>query len=96
MDALSLVQAGFMNVVSVPDGAPASGSNPTDKKFSYLLSAEEHLMNAETIILCTDSDSAGKFLRDELSRRIGREKCFRITYPDGCKDMNDVGSEYRI
>ena len=56
MDALSLVECGFMNVVSVPDGAPAEGSKPSDKKFSYLLSAEEHLMNAETVILCTDSD----------------------------------------
>ena len=90
MDALSLVQAGFNNVVSVPDGATAPNSNPSDRKFSYLLSAEEHLMNAETIILCTDSDGAGKHLRGELSRRIGREKCYRVSYPDGCKDMNDV------
>ena len=83
MDALSLVECGFINTVSVPDGAPAEGTKPSDKKFSYLLSAEEHLMNAETVILCTDSDGAGKHLRDELSRRIGREKCFRVTYPEG-------------
>ena len=90
MDALSLVQCGFMNVVSVPDGAPSAGSKPSNLKFSYLLSAEAHLMNAKTVILCTDSDGAGKQLREELSRRIGREKCFRVVYPDGCKDMNDV------
>ncbi|QDP61133.1 MAG: putative ATP-dependent helicase [Prokaryotic dsDNA virus sp.] len=94
MDALSLVQSGFTNVVSVPDGAPAQGTNPSDKKFSYLMSAEEHLMNANTVILCTDSDGAGKHLREELSRRIGREKCFRVVYPDGCKDMNDVLMQY--
>jgi len=90
MDALSLVQAGFTNVVSVPDGATAPNSNPSDRKFSYLISAEEHLMNAERVILCTDSDGAGKHLRDELSRRIGREKCCRVNYPDDCKDMNEV------
>ena len=90
MDALALVQSGFMNVVSVPDGATAPNSKPSDRKFSYLISAEDHLMSANTIILCTDSDGAGKHLRDELSRRIGREKCFRVVYPDGCKDMNDV------
>ena len=94
MDALALVESGFRNVVSVPDGAPAKGSNPTDRKFSYLISAEEHLMGAETVILCTDSDDAGKYLRDELSRRIGREKCFRITFPLDCKDMNDVLVKY--
>ena len=90
MDALSLVQAGFTNVVSVPDGATAPNSKPSDLKFSYLLSAEEHLMNANTVILCTDNDGAGKHLRDELSRRIGREKCYRVTYPEDCKDMNEV------
>ena len=85
-----MVQAGFTNVVSVPDGATAPNSNPSDRKFSYLISAEEHLMNAEKVILCTDSDGAGKHLRDELSRRIGREKCCRVNYPDDCKDMNEV------
>ena len=90
MDALALVESGFRNVVSVPDGAPAKGTKPTDRKFSYLISAEEHFMKAETVILCTDSDEAGKNLRDELSRRIGREKCFRVTFPLDCKDMNDV------
>ena len=94
MDALSLVQVGFTNVISVPDGATAPNSNPSDRKFSYLLSAEEHLMNAKTVILCTDSDGAGNHLRDELSRRIGREKCFRVNYPDDCKDMNDVLIKY--
>ena len=89
MDALSLVQAGFTNVVSVPDGATQPGTNPSDVKFSYLISAEEHLMGAEKVILCTDSDGAGKHLRDELSRRIGREKCCRVNYPSDCKDMNE-------
>ena len=90
MDALSLVQAGFTNVVSVPDGATQPNTKPSDIKFSYLLSAEEHLMNAKQVILCTDSDGAGQHLRDELSRRIGREKCCRVNYPDDCKDMNEV------
>ena len=94
MDALSLVQAGFTNVVSVPDGATAPNSKPSDRKFSYLISAEEHLMNAEKVILCTDSDGAGQHLRDELSRRIGREKCCRVNYPDDCKDMNEVLVKY--
>ena len=38
-------------------------------------------MNAKTVILCTDSDSAGKFLRDELSRRIGRESVLGLHIP---------------
>ena len=94
MDALSMVQAGFTNVVSVPDGATAPNSNPSDRKFSYLLSAEEHLMGAKQVILCTDSDRAGQHLRDELSRRIGREKCCKVEFPHDCKDMNEVLTKY--
>ena len=94
MDALSMVQAGFTNVVSVPDGATAPNSNPSDRKFSYLLSAEEYLMGAKQVILCTDSDKAGQHLRDELSRRIGREKCCKVEFPHDCKDMNEVLTKY--
>ena len=94
LDALSLVEAGYNNVVSVPDGAIAPNSNPSDKKFSYLLSAEEHLMNATTVILAMDDDPAGHAMRDELSRRIGREKCYRVIYPTDCKDMNEVLMKY--
>ena len=90
MDTLSLVECGYNNVVSCPDGAPAPDSNPSDRKFSFLLSAEESLMGANMVILATDNDPAGYKLRDELSRRIGRERCCRVTYPDDCKDMNDV------
>ena len=90
MDALSLVECGYNNAVSVPDGAIAPDSEPTDRKFSYLLSAEEHLMNATTIILAMDNDPSGNAMRNELSRRIGREKCYKVNYPDGCKDLNEV------
>ncbi len=94
IDALSMVQAGYNNVVSVPDGAIAPNSHASDRKFSYLLSAEEHLMNATTVILAMDDDSSGHAMRDELSRRIGKEKCYRVTYPTDCKDMNDVLVKY--
>lgn len=90
MDALSLVQVGFNNVVSIPDGAISPNTKASDVKFSYLLSAEEHLMNAKTVILAMDDDAPGHAMRDELSRRIGREKCYRVMYPSDCKDMNDV------
>lgn len=90
LDALAVVESGLENVISCPDGAPTPNAKSSDLKFSYLLSAEEHLMNADTIILATDDDPPGHKLRDELSRRIGREKCYRVVYPADCKDMNDV------
>lgn len=94
MDALSLVQSGFHNVVSIPDGAIAPNTKGSDLKFSFLLSAEKQLMNAKTVIIAMDDDSAGHTMRDELSRRIGREKCYRVSYPSDCKDVNDVLVKY--
>jgi twinkle protein len=29
-------------------------------------------------------------LREELARRIGKEVCWKVTYPEGCKDINEV------
>jgi twinkle protein len=29
-------------------------------------------------------------LREELSRRLGKERCWKVEYPEGCKDLNDV------
>jgi len=37
-----------------------------------------------------DNDDAGKKLESELIRRLGPEKCSLVTWPEGCKDANDV------
>ena len=96
MDALSIVESNdktlgvLSNIISVPDGASPPNSNPSDLKFSYLKSAEDYIMSAKKVILAVDDDPAGIGLQKELSRRIGRERCYIIEYPDGCKDMNEV------
>jgi twinkle protein len=97
-DALSWMTAGASYVVSVPNGAPGQPGQGdidprTDKQFGYLwrdgkLIAE--LDKFERIILSTDGDSAGLVLRDELALRLGRPRCWHVTYPEGTKDANDV------
>ena len=42
------------------------------------------------IILCTDGDVSGQVLRDDLAMRLGKARCKWVSYPDGCKDLNDV------
>ena len=37
-----------------------------------------------------DNDIVGSRLRDEIARRIGFERCFKVEYPEDCKDINDV------
>ena len=93
IDALTLMEIGVRNVVSVPSGAPikvADGrSLPSeDKRFSYVWNATEYLDAAPYVILATDQDTAGQALAEELSRRIGKEKCRLAKFPT--KDLNEL------
>jgi twinkle protein len=99
MDALSALEAGHANVVSVPNGAskdrPGTGEiDPLDDTaFGYLWEGETvkpWLKKYAKIIVATDNDRKGLVLRDELAIRIGRSTCYYPTYPDDCKDLNDV------
>jgi twinkle protein len=85
VDCLSLYEAGIYPVVSVPNGA-SLGS----QKLEYLDNCWENFSQAKKIILAVDNDAAGISLRDELARRLGRERCYSVEYPEGCKDANDV------
>lgn len=82
MDALSFIECGRQDVVSVPNGANANLSYLDD----YI---EEYFDNKDTIYIASDTDSKGVLLRDELLRRFGAERCRIISYGDGCKDANE-------
>ncbi|GMH26054.1 hypothetical protein Nepgr_027897 [Nepenthes gracilis] len=101
MDKLAMEEAGFRNCVSVPDGAPASVSSKDvpspekDTKYQYLWNCKEYLEKVSRIILATDGDSPGQALAEELARRLGRERCWRVIWPkknevDYFKDANEV------
>ncbi|KAK1325626.1 hypothetical protein QJS10_CPA01g00692 [Acorus calamus] len=101
IDKLSMEEAGFRNCVSVPGGAPsvvskkALPSEEEDTSYQYLWSSKKYLEKASRIILATDADAPGQALAEELARRLGRERCWRVTWPmknenDVCKDANEV------
>ena len=94
IDCLSLATIGIKSVVSVPDGAPAVNAKATDTKFQFLASAQERLDAVKKIILAVDTDPPGQKLAEELARRLGAERCWRVTWADGCKDANDVLQRY--
>jgi twinkle protein len=90
IDKLSVEVAGFRNCVSVPNGAPAPAAKNYDSLFSFLDSDREIIEAVKRHIIAVDSDVAGQRLEDELSRRIGVEKCSRVRWPEGCKDANEL------
>lgn len=90
IDALSVYETGWTlsgenGVASVPNGASKGR-----QRLDYLDNSWECLEAAEKIIIATDNDEAGLSLKVELIRRLGRDRCFEIQYPEGCKDLNEV------
>ena len=86
IDKLSYEEAGYTNCVSVPNGA--------NIKMDYLDTCKEYFKNVKKIFISTDNDEKGIELEKELSRRLGRDRCYKVSYPDDCKDANDVLVKY--
>lgn len=87
-DKLACEVAGWTNVVSVPDGAPTPDTKNYANKFSFL--DDDRVASVERWFIAVDNDAPGIRLSDELCRRFGRDKCFVVEWPDGCKDANDT------
>lgn len=105
IDALTAIDCGFALTVSVPDGAPAvpEGEDPEKElaplrkaeeeqgtKFDFVWNNRERLKRIKRFILATDGDAPGRRLAAELVRRLSASRCQFVTYPDGCKDLNEV------
>lgn len=95
-DALAAIQCGFQYTVSVPNGAPkeetpTAGKGEDDaERYRFLWRSRALLDNVSKFILATDADGPGNALRADLARRLGPERCLFVTYPEGCKDLNEV------
>lgn len=78
-----------------PTGSSSSVMKETketaiDGKFGYLWHAKDIIESASRIIIAVDNDEPGNAVGEEIARRIGRARCWRAFWPDGCKDANDV------
>lgn len=93
-DKLAVEVAGFRHAVSVPDGAPTSTSKNLTQKFAFLDVEDARIDEVEKFVLCVDADAPGRKLEEELARRLGKDRCYTVRYPEGCKDANDVLVEH--
>lgn len=85
IDALTFVENGFDNTISVPNGA--------NKNLEYLDSYMELFNNVKKIYIASDQDTKGVELKDELIRRFGAERCYIVSFKD-CKDANEYFLKY--
>lgn len=97
-DALAVLTIGKRRVVSVPNGAPKQANDDealeTGKRYAWFWRCEPQLRAVKQIILAVDGDEAGQALAADLCRLFGPERCFFVTYPELCKDPNDVSVHY--
>ena len=109
IDALTLASAGHPAVLSIPDGVSVikdgediSGS----AKYTYVNDAVDQMgsflqsgsmgqdVKPMGYILAVDNDEPGQHLYADLVRMLGMSRCKFLTYPDGCKDVNDIAVKF--
>lgn len=89
IDCLSVMQAGFLRAVSLPDGWTAQGN-----KTEALQAALEDLQASPFVIVAGDNDEAGESLPRAVANLLSGHDVRFAEWPKGCKDANDVLVDY--
>ncbi len=89
IDALSFIESGIYNVISVPNGFNDKGVINLDYLDDYL----DFFDNKDKIYLALDNDEAGLKGKAEFIRRLGSERCYIVDFKD-CKDANEYLIKY--
>lgn len=86
IDSLSVVEAGYQNAVSVPNGCNG---------FTWFPYCYDWLQNFDTIIVFGDYEKGHMTLLDDLKRRC-RQEIRHVRYEDykECKDANEILKKY--
>lgn len=94
LDAITFIQSGYPKTISVPEGAPNEQMGGDGKKYEFLEGMIDTIRKQPKVILAVDSDKNGNNLLNDLASKIGRGKCHKIKYPQGCKDINETLVKY--
>lgn len=95
-DAMAMHEAGYPQTVTLANGAPhelRDEDDPRredDKRFTALATHAVLLEKIGKFVIAGDMDGPGDVLREELARRLGRHRCWLVTWPEGCKDACDT------
>lgn len=93
LEVFSFYEAGIKNVISIFGGN--SYENITPQKvntdlLNFLANLDIRLQKVKKIILALPNNEISNFIKDELLRRIGKEKCWVIQPPQENYFWNDV------
>jgi len=85
IDALSVFEAGYKSVVSLPDG---SGG------YTFWENVEERFKSVRKVVIWTDDDESGYKARNEIAKRVGFERAVYVEPCSGANDANEVLTKY--
>lgn len=85
-DAIAAIQSGHPKAVSVPNGA--------ESNLDFIEAELGGLKSEPRIILAVDRDEAGAKLGKRLLALLGAVRCFYLSWPKGCKDLNEVAEKH--
>jgi len=99
-DVMACHEVGW-TAVTLPNGAPGRQRNKetgevtvseVGAKLDGLREAKSAavIAAARRVVIATDGDLEGQKLAESLIEHVGPERCWRVTWPEGCKDANDV------
>lgn len=87
MDVIAFYEAGVINAVTLPDGAPKEAKfDLKDLRFQALKNCK-WLNDVDKVYIATDQDDAGKALHLELVHRFGKDRCLRVQFPNQQGDI---------
>lgn len=93
LDKLSFTECGVDYCLSVPNGASKQRPDGERMVLEYLDNCLDYFENDKIVILAVDNDDPGMILREELSRRLGKDRCKKVNFKD-CKDANEYLIKY--
>lgn len=96
LDALSVMQAGFPRVISVPDGWTETADLADGAKMKPLLEVEPFLVKGPCVIVAADADAVGEAFTRAIAALLDPLPVRHARWPDGCKDPNDVLRQHDI
>lgn len=92
VDVMSFAEAGYEHVVSLPNGAP-SKEETSDKRYEPFGTHWEAISRVKRVLIASDMDEPGELLAEEIAKRVGRDRSFRVRMPTlgdvQCKDANE-------
>ena len=97
LEVLSLYECGIHNAISLFGGHSqdlTNFENTASKALEFLETIEDKITKVKKITLAFPNTAIGAYLKNEILRRLGHERCWVVQPPEENYSWNDVFVEY--